>query len=176
MTKGFLLKQNEMIERYDPVGTDGQLELGAGSSPTPGYIHNDIRPLNHIEIVCDIREIANYVKSGWTTIKMAHCLEHFSPAEAKKIVKICYDLLAFSGALTIDVPNFKWQTKAHTFQEISDEEAVYFIYGEQDYEENTHRNGFTEASLTKLLTDTGFRAIVNDIGQVLIGTGVKWED
>lgn len=150
-----------------------KLELGAGSNPTPGYIHNDIRPLEHIEVVCDILEITNYVRPGWTKIKMAHCLEHFGKQDIKQILEDCYCLLQKNGEVIIDVPNLSWQTQAHYLREISDEEAVYFIFGEQDYAENTHKYGFTKRLLAEALTNARFNATVTDIGQVLIGVGVK---
>lgn len=148
-----------------------KLELGAGSRPTPDYIHNDVRELDDIEVVCDIREIDKYVASGWTEIRATHVLEHFAPKEGVHIMQMVYNLLAPGGIFYIEVPNLTWQTTAHSTGEITDDQAVYYIFGEQDYLENTHKNGYTLETLARDLTSVGFTASVQDIGQVLIATG-----
>lgn len=150
-----------------------KLEVGAGYRPTPGYIHQDIRPGDHIEIVCDLREIDSFVGQGWAEIRATHVMEHFSPAEGLEIMRKVHELLLTGGIFYIEVPNFAWQTKAHAAGEISDMQAVYYVYGEQDYPENTHKNGYTMETIAKDLTEAGFAASVKDIGQVLIAVGQK---
>lgn len=145
-----------------------KLELGAGNRPTPGYIHNDIRPLEDIEIVCDIREIKDYVEPGWGEIRATHVLEHFSPTEGEEIIRDVRELLILGGIFYIEVPNFGWQTRAHANKEITDAQAVYYVFGEQDYPENTHKNGFTDSSLQSILFKCDYLPFIKDIGQVLI--------
>lgn len=154
------------------------LELGAGYRPYDDgfniWVHNDIRPGPDIEIVCDIRKIENYTEPGWDVIRATHVMEHFSPVEGRKIMNSVHRLLIPSGTFYIEVPNFTWQTKAHYLGDISDDEAVMFVYGEQDYLENTHKNGYTMTTLRRDLTEADFGAIVvEDIGQVLVASGTK---
>lgn len=150
------------------------LELGAGYRPTPGYVHNDIYPQDDIEIVCRAEDIGDYVDTPIDILRATHLLEHFSYRETANVLKRWYDAMAPEGEIYLEVPNFSWQTKAHAFGEISDEEAVNYIFGEQDYEGNFHFNGFTIGSLTKYLTDAGFNNLsVYSIGQVICARGRK---
>ena len=152
-----------------------KLELGAGERPTPGFIHQDIRALEDIEIICDLRDLSFWVEPGWSEVKAAHVLEHFPRFQSINIMKTVKHLLVEGGRFYIEVPNFSWQTKAHANGEIDDAMAVYYVFGAQDYEENTHKNGYTEASLRADLTEAGFEQVeVIDIGQVLIAQGFKF--
>jgi predicted SAM-dependent methyltransferase len=146
-----------------------KLELGAGINPFPGYTHQDIRALPDIEIICDASNIWLFEFDLWDEIRACHLLEHFSYTETVYILKGWRSILYPGGKIHIEVPNFSWQTRAHTNGEITDEEAVYYIYGEQNYEENTHKAGFTEELLQANLIAAGFKDItIQDIGQVLV--------
>lgn len=163
-----------MQKKYDPRGANiNWLEIGAGERPQYGYIHQDIRPLDDIEIVCDLRELDQYVMPGWKLVRAAHILEHFTRDESLNIMKMIHNLLDQDGVFQIDVPNLTWQTMAHAFKEITDDEAVYFIYGKQDYLENTHKNGYTIETLTRDLNESGFNCTIQDIGQVLVASAFK---
>ena len=154
-----------------------KLEIGAGGRPTPGYIHQDIRALDDIEIVCDARdiELALHWYDPFDEVRATHVLEHFSYTEVVDVLKEWKKVLRGGGRIYIEVPNFDWQMRAYVSGEISIEEAVYFVYGEQDYSENSHMNGFNQESLRKALETAGFQIVtVSNIGQVLIAEG--WKD
>lgn len=156
-----------------------RLELGAGYRPTPGYTHQDARPQDDIEIVGDAARITEHPDIGPESceiIRATHLLEHFSFRETENVLREWRAALKVGGALYIEVPHFGWQTRAHANGHLSDEEAVTYVFGEQDYEGNFHFAAFTEALLRKKLDQAGFRDIhIQDIGQVLIATAVRDE-
>jgi len=151
------------------------LEIGAGENPTPGYIHNDMRALDDIELVCDALEIRELIGDHlFSEVKANHILEHFGRLKTVDVLTNWFNLLADGGRLHIEVPNFSWQTRAHHTGEISDEEAIYFVYGEQNHEGNFHMTAFTENYLKKCLNDAGFSSVsILDIGQVLVADAIK---
>lgn len=156
------------------------LEIAAGDRPTPGFIHNDLRPLEHIEIVCDCLKINEFLNDHgvgdkrFTAIRATHILEHFPYNDTVRVLLNWQDLLLPGGSIHIEVPNFSWQTRAHSDGVISDEEAVYYVYGEQNYDGNFHKAAFTEEIIRMKLRDAGFVNItVSDIGQVLIANANK---
>lgn len=154
-----------------------QLELGAGYRPTPGFVHNDARPGEDIEIVWPAETISQCPEVGpesCTTIRATHLLEHFSYRKSSIVLREWWDCLQPGGEVYIEVPNLTWQTHAHARGEITDSEVVNYLYGEQDYPGNFHYTGFTEYTLDCALTDAGFIDVrIQDIGQVLIAWGRK---
>lgn len=152
------------------------LEIAAGERPTDGFIHNDARALTDIEIVCDAREELLRIvgQGGCSQVRACHVLEHFSYGETVNVLSVWRSMLAKGGYIHIEVPNLAWQTAAHANGEITDEEFVYFAYGEQNYEGNFHFAAFTSELLRRRLAEAGFiNANVVDIGQVLVATATN---
>lgn len=150
------------------------LELGAGYRPTDGYVHQDINPGNHIEIVCDAARIDEFVDTPVDLLRATHLLEHFSYRDTVKVLKAWHNILDEHGALYIEVPNLSWQTKAHCNGELSDEEAISYIFGEQDFDGNYHYAGFTKKLLEDKLRAAGFELInVWEVTQVLCASAQK---
>jgi predicted SAM-dependent methyltransferase len=155
-----------------------KLELGAGDRPTEGFIHNDVRELPHIEIVCPAEQIGRYISSQTLThLRATHLLEHFSHRNTVWLLEQWRDLLQPGGLIYVEVPNLMWQAKAlagvaENMYGCSPEEVVVMMYGEQDYEGNFHKTGFTPQLLSGSLRTAGFvNVMVEDVGQVLIGQG-----
>ncbi len=150
------------------------LELGAGYRPTPGFIHNDFNEGDDIEIVCGAEEIENFVDTPVDHLRATHLLEHFPYNDTVKVLKAWYNILAEQGELYIEVPNLQWQTQAHVIGEINDEEAVRYIYGEQDFKGNFHYAAFTVGLLEKRLKEAGFKTVeVWSVTQVVCARAFK---
>jgi hypothetical protein len=152
------------------------LEVAAGERPTDGFIHNDARALPHIEIVCDARDDLLRIvgHEACSIVRACHVLEHFPFGETVNVLSTWKEMLAPGGRLHIEVPNMGWQTAAHANGEITDEEFVYFAYGEQNYSGNFHCAGFTSDLLHNRLVQAGFSSVeVTDIGRVLVANGTR---
>jgi len=153
------------------------LELGAGKNPKEGYTHQDIRDnLPHIEIVCPAEYIYKYIETPIDSLRACHILEHFSYLDTIKILEMWFNCMAPGGEIHIEVPHLNYFTKAHTLGELTDEEVVNYLYGDQDYDYNFHMAAFSVPLLRKRLQEAGFEdVVVQDIGMVLIGNGYKPE-
>jgi predicted SAM-dependent methyltransferase len=149
-----------------------KLEVAAGDRPTPGYVHHDARPLPDIEIVADMWDLPNHLEEGCCEeLRATHILEHFSHTDTMGVLLIWHRLLCPGGALHIEVPNLAWQAheilRLHEFEHQA--EIVRLMYGDQDYEGNLHKTGFTESLLRGHLASAHFGEIaVLDIGAVLV--------
>ncbi len=158
-----------------------QLELGAGERPTPGYVHLDERPLPDIEYVGDATKLTTIVPpESCTTIRAAHLLEHFPHGETVSVLEEWHRALSQDGLLLLEVPNLEWQANAianpvvrGTAGKVT-EDIIEMIFGEQNYEGNYHKTGFTATVLAEKLALAGFEdVVVDDIGMVLLARGRK---
>jgi len=173
---GGRIPMGEIVEHKPDVAIEhgARLEVGAGDTPTPGYIHNDIRALPDIELVCDALKIAEHTDAKFSELKANHILEHFSWKDTVAVLINWRNLLQDGGRINIHVPNFSWQTKAHVSGELDDVDVVNYVYGDQDHDGNYHMAAFTESLLETSLLKAGFTDIViEDIGMVLTATAVK---
>lgn len=153
-----------------------RLEIAAGERPTEGFIHNDARPLPHIELVADARqELLSLVGvERCSQVRATHVLEHFPFNETVDVLRTWGEMLIPGGTLYLEVPNLQWQIRAQMSGEISDEEFVYFCYGEQNYPGNFHCAAFTSELLRTRLNQADYQDInVTDIGQVLVASCLK---
>ena len=148
------------------------LEIGCGDRPTPGFIHNDMRPLDDVEIVADARDLLSILGPGRASqIRACHVLEHFPYPQTVNILSDWARLLSDNGSIHLEVPNLRWQISAVASGEITVSKFVYYAYGEQDYEGNFHYAAFDEDLLRSSLSLAGFdKIVISDIGQVLIAT------
>jgi hypothetical protein len=147
-----------------------RLELGAGYRPTPGYVHNDLNSGPDIEIVCDARDIVEHVgEKECEEVRATHLLEHFSHRETVNVLRSWKKLLQPGGMLYLEVPHIFGHVAALSRGEITEDEFVVYVYGEQDFEGNAHFAGFSSETLYRKLDVAGYTLIdVKDIGMVLI--------
>lgn len=150
-----------------------RLEIGCGEAQTPGYIHLDVRrPLQGIDIVGDAARLISdrlvEVKSC-DEIRANHVLEHIGFRQtANTLTEWCL-ALKNGGALHVEVPSILGHFEAYKRGEIDFHQLVVYVYGDQDYLDNTHRAAFSAESLTDVLIRAGFTDIqVSDIGMVLV--------
>lgn len=152
------------------------LEVAAGERPTANFIHNDLRALPDIEIVCDAREalVEAIGIERVSHLRACHVLEHFPYAETVNVLSLWRSLIVNGGTIHIEVPNLAWQVRALQEGQINSSEFVYYAYGEQNYEGNFHYAAFDEDLLRQRLREAGFSSIgISDIGQVLIANAFK---
>lgn len=159
-----------------------KLELGAGDRPTPGYIHNDERPLDDIEIVCKAEHIGwLHDEKSYEVIRATHLLEHFSWRDTVDLLKSWMRLLKPGGQLYLEVPNLTWQAKAILGQAAGPngeaytmDEMVEFVYGSQDYSGNYHKTAFTTYLLRDKLLKAGYDEVwVEANQQIISGGGIR---
>jgi predicted SAM-dependent methyltransferase len=160
-----------------------RLELGSGERPfgiEEGWLHNDVRPLPHIEYVGLAEEPWSWLTDHTFVdeLRATHLLEHYSWRDTVPVLMRWYEILKPDGMLYLEVPNFKWQvTEGWAQMERegqTDDWLVDLVYGSQDYEGNFHRAGFTPRNLADRLGMAGFYDVeILDIGMVLCARASK---
>ena len=164
-----------------------RLNLGAGKIPMFGYTNIDIRPGPFIDIVHDIRNMKELYQDGTIDEIMAgDVLEHLGQWHWKQALQDWIDLLKPGGVLkirTIDVVDM-----IRYFNVMEDIEGydprenwnkfTHYLFGDQDYPENTHNCTFSARFLTDDLEEMGLTHVKTwtDGGCLLRATGIKGDN
>jgi predicted SAM-dependent methyltransferase len=132
-----------------------KLHLGCGKRFLDGFTHVDAYDGEHIDVVCDIREIEKHFAAGSVEeIYASHVLEHFGRHEVQGIVDSWARLLCPGGRLRIAVPDLE-AVFAH-FAIHGDMPVVTgMLYGGQVNELDYHKIGFTFRTLSDALARAG---------------------
>jgi hypothetical protein len=150
-------------------GISGPSALNVITRDHTGWKHIDICPLYDTtecyDISQGIRELDNSVEQIW----MGDFFEHLLRIKAKFVLQECFRVLQPSGNILISVPDMAVAMPLWLKSDGDEEGCANLIWGQQDHlnEKNqipdSHFNGFTEKSLSKLLSTVGFTKI-NRIG------------
>ena len=145
-----------------------KLHFGCGhiDKHEDGYINVDIRPAEHVDIQCDL-STALPMKDDYADEILAHSLlEHFPMgdyehddlpyANSIKILKEWRRILKPGGVLEIKVPNMYGLANCYMHKGMDIIEYFRYMYGGQNYPENTHIAGFDKKTLHLCLTLAGF--------------------
>lgn len=136
-----------------------KLNLGCGVAKRMGYVNIDKRQEVKPDLVLDLEEAKlPFPDASCSEILANDILEHLSHRVVRQVLKEWRRVLQQRGRLLLRVPDLEAICRIYLnnddFQQIS-----YWLYGEQDYPENTHKTGFTVASLKKLLETEGFEVL-----------------
>lgn len=135
-----------------------QLHLGCGDRYIPGFLHVDIRPLPHVQIVTPVDKLDSFASNSVDLIYNCHVLEHLRRGEELRVLIEWYRVLKPHGILRTAVPNFEavvqWYQKTKNLDDL-----MGCLYGRQNYEYNFHYQAFDFARLAKLLKAAGFTNI-----------------
>jgi len=156
-----------------------KLNLCCGDDVRDGYINIDIRKTKPNVLVLDIEKelLKPFPDNTAEEIIARDCVEHVSWRRIEDLLKDIYRVLKRGGKLYIQVPDLEAIAKKvilnpdFCFNDLCGWKAISFwVYGAQDYPENTHKAGFTIPTLIKLLESIGFRVIdiKNDGGTNII--------
>jgi ubiquinone/menaquinone biosynthesis C-methylase UbiE len=161
-----------------------KLNIGCGLDKRIGYVNVDIREDVKPDIVIDIERelLKKFNDQSVEEIIAKDFIEHLSWRKVKDFIRDCHRVLKKGGKIYIQTPdlqaiaqkvilnpNFKYGT-LEGYEAIS-----YWVYGGQEYRENTHKSGFTIPTLKQLLESNGFKieSISNDGGTNIICYAVK---
>jgi len=154
-----------------------KLDIGSGNPSQgevqpEGYVLNDIEHHANIDLVCDIKNLAQYIpKEFCSEVRASHILEHFGTKETVEVMKMIYRILEHGGEFEIFVPNFKWH--AMLMATGNDEMGVHYAFGGQLDEYDYHKTGFSPKILYNRLTEAGFVNIKVEDGSSLHATCLK---
>ena len=156
-----------------------RLNLCCGDDVRDGYINIDVRKTKPNVLVLDLeKELLKPFPSSFADEVIARdCIEHISWRRVDDLLKDIHRVLKCGGRLYIQVPDLEAIAKKvilnpdFCYAGLCGWEAISFwVYGAQDYPENTHKSGFTIPTLKKLLESIGFETetIQNDGGTNII--------
>lgn len=131
------------------------IELGGGEAPIIRP-NADSRWLNTVDLVCDFNWPLPIPSGSYEGIFSKFVLEHLSWRKVKGFMAECHRILKPGGIAVFVTANLEAQMKALLNKEVWTEGDVGMIFGDQDYPENTHRNGFSPAYAVKLFKEVGF--------------------
>lgn len=97
------------------------------------------------------------------TLLSVQLLEHFTPADAVKVLNEWHRVLQPGGQLIVDVPDLFGIAQRFMYCETSEENDYWIrmIYCSHKNSHAIHKSGYDEHKLTSLLLDVGFRKITD---------------
>jgi len=161
-----------------------RLNLCCGEDVRPGYINIDVRRTRPEVLVMDIEKelLRVFPDNSVDEIIARDCIEHISWRRVEDLLKDIYRVLKPGGKVYIQVPDLEAIAKKiilnpdFKYGELEGWKAIsYWVYGGQEYPENSHKAGFTIRTLKELLENIGFEVvdIKNDGGTNIMCWVVK---
>ncbi|HEX4822162.1 MAG TPA: hypothetical protein VFV00_18295 [Acidimicrobiales bacterium] len=165
-----------------PAAGDRRVEIGAGFSGRPGYIHVDLLPFtDDIDIVASGDDLP--IPERWADeILTVHMIEHVPPPRLMATLQHWYSRLRPGASLVLHTPNGAalGQAMATAGNETGDDERYWAVmsavygYGHHPADMTSpaalegaadHKLVFTSPLLRRLLTDAGFVDVEDVSGQ-----------
>ena len=129
------------------------LEIGCGENKQfKESIGLDIRPLKCVDVVSDARKLP-FEDNHFDHVYSSHVIEHFSHQEVESVLKEWVRVLKIGGIFEIRCPDFRMRTLFFALRPNWDD--IKNIYGEQDYDANYHKCGFSYDLMKKILNKVG---------------------
>ena len=137
-----------------------KLNIGCGDDYREGWVNADVRsaPALKVDDVIDIRW-PSYESETFDEVLAQDVLEHVQRHEVEETLSELHRVLKVAGKLCVRVPNLLYWASRICANPLGVAQAIEAIYGEQDYEQNCHKCGFTEYSLRTALKTAGFTKI-----------------
>jgi hypothetical protein len=140
-----------------------KLNLGCGAELRDGFVNIDIRSLDGVDRVLDLREPLPYEKGSIDAIWAKDILEHL-PRELTELTLTGWcELLKKGGGITVICPSLE-DTFDRVHKKLSKNEPVDWlavrngIFGRGDYEHNLHYWFLTEAEIARAMKRGGVKA------------------
>ena len=138
------------------------LSLGIGQGRSDAFnfdLYLDIRDYPGVDIVAPWQE-AELPAAVFSLIHSSQTLEHLRKEEQLEALRRCFFWLVPGGILRIQTPDLEKQLSLLLSEEITLEAFQRILYGEQDYDENTHLWVNTRTGLRGMAELAGFLVAV----------------
>lgn len=135
------------------------IELGGGTKPyfRPNL---DVRKEENVDIVADFNEPLPLDDKSYDGIFSSYCIEHISWRKVKPFLEECYRILSNNGTAVFLTANTERQMEWVLEHDEWDHHCSCIIFGDQDYDANTHRNSLCPKYAIKLLREVGFSSVI----------------
>ncbi len=141
-----------------------KLNLGCWHRYIPGFIHVDLCDMDHIDYKTSIDDLSMFDDSSASLIYSSHSFEYFNRSEAVDVLKEWHRVLEIGGILRLAVPDF--DSLVEVYNKTNEIEKILGpLFGQMNIdngeEEQTlyHRTSYNFKSLSKLLSENGFKDI-----------------
>ena len=135
-----------------------KLHLGCGKRYIPGFVHVDVIPFDHIDLVTSVDDLTTIGDNSADLIYSCHVLEHFHRRKVSSVLSEWRRILKPNGILRLSVPDF--DALVTIYQSTKSLGVIIGpLFGRQDYLYNIHYNVFDYDSLRELLESVGFRNV-----------------
>jgi len=133
------------------------LEIGCGNiKDYADSICLDIRLTNKVDVLADARHLP-FIEGCFSLVYSSHTIEHFSHREQTRVLTEWIRVLHEGGKLEIKCPDLR--ARALIFAIRPSQRDVSNIYGEQDYDENFHKCGYSFGLLRESLNRLGIQGV-----------------
>ena len=133
-----------------------RLHLGCGDRFIPGFLHVDIRPFPHVDVVTPLDELDMFGDNTTTLLYASHVLEHFPRHQIPVVLGEWRRVLRPGGILSVSVPDFEQLIKVYEIAGRDLDAVLGPLVGRQDHPFNFHYMVFDRRKLTSLLREAGF--------------------
>jgi len=137
-----------------------KLHIGCGKKYLPGYKHLDVIDYEHVDFVCDARNMSIIDDGVVSEIYACHILEHVERSEVLDVLKEWNRVLRQGGLLRLAVPDFGAVVQEY----VENKDLQRFqglLYGGQTYDYNFHHVAFDYNTLKEALETAGFHRIAH---------------
>jgi predicted SAM-dependent methyltransferase len=137
---------------------DNVIELGGGTRPyfRPNL---DVRAADNVDIVANFHDPLPINDSEYNGIFSSYCIEHISWRKLGHFIKECYRILKNGGTAVFITANTEKQMQWVLDHDEWDDNCSCIIFGDQDYDDNTHKNSLNPKHAIKLFREAGFKNI-----------------
>ena len=134
-----------------------KLHLGCGRRYIPGFVHVDLLPAPHVDIVGPVERLP-LPDASVSLIYACHVLEHFGRYQYKAVLTEWFRVLESGGTLRVSVPDFSACAAIYYESGLADglSGLVGLIVGGQRHGNDYHKMIFDEEFLRRDLLELGF--------------------
>jgi predicted SAM-dependent methyltransferase len=133
-----------------------RLNLGCGKVRLDGFVNIDHRATSATDLECDIVQLP-FDDDTADRIETYHVIEHLGRHEAVAALRKWHRILKSGGVLVIECPDFDAACREYLDGR---EGRIDNLFGLQRFEGDGHQFGYNFKRLHRLLTECGFRSIV----------------
>jgi SAM-dependent methyltransferase len=134
-----------------------KVHLGCGTRKIPGFLHVDLMPLPHVDLLADVRDLRMIPDAAADLVYASHVLEHFGRHDYLAVLREWTRILRPGGTLRLAVPDFAACAALYYEQGLADglTGLIGLICGGQRDERDFHRMIFDQNFLTASLHQVG---------------------
>ncbi len=100
-----VLRRNRAFQLTPAILARSYIDIGCGNNFHPGFIHLDYSWKPHVDVCWDINRGLPFAAGSLRGVFSEHCLEHFSLARVRPILREFRRILAPNGTLRLIVPD-----------------------------------------------------------------------